>query len=97
MSYFRKKPVVIEAWQWDGTEDSLWNDAPEWLPVRTQLDGEGTAAYEDDIGPRLAIGTLEGVHLASPHDWIIKGVKGEIYACKPDIFEATYEAVDKSP
>jgi len=56
---------------------------PEWL---------GSDPYED--GVPLKIATLEGVMTAQPGDWIIRGVKGEIYPCKPDIFEATYEAVE---
>lgn len=59
---YRKKPVVIEAWQ--------TNEA-------------------------VVIETLEGTMRADPGDWIITGVKGEVYPCKPDIFEATYEPVDE--
>lgn len=84
MAKYRKKPVVIEAVQWDGNlatiEDLL---ARSTCPVVTQ-----------DLGsPSLFISTFEGVHEARLGDWIIMGVVGELYPCKPDIFEATYEAV----
>lgn len=80
---FRKRPVVIEAWLWDG--ESIAYIRPEWLR------GPGVLMK----GQALHIDTLEGTMIASPGDWIIKGVKGEIYPCKPDIFEQTYEpAVD---
>ena len=75
---FRKKPVVIEAIQFDGTLSSLEAFA---IPEVSQEFGSRTAQ----------IYTLEGVMTAEPGDWIICGVKGEFYPCKPDIFEATYE------
>lgn len=79
---YRKKPVVIEAWQWNGTDN--WLEAPEWLQ-----------AVIVHWSPKvLYIPTLEGSMAASPGDWIIKGVKGEIYPCKPDIFAATYEPAE---
>ncbi len=82
MARYRKKPVVIEAVQWlpDTPEP-----APEWYCKA--LD-EGTITV--DYGC-LHIRTSEGVMMATPRDWIIRGVKGEIYPCKPDIFELTYE------
>ncbi len=88
MTMFRKKPVVIEARQWDGSADQAsllcgWING--W---------DRTARYFNDSGDcSLVIVTLEGDHYASPGDWIIKGVAGEFYPCKPDIFAATYEAV----
>lgn len=88
MPKFRKKPVVIEARQFDGTQASAATLA-EWIgPSADVLNSEV-------LGPqRLHIKTLEGVHEATPGDWIIKGVKGEFYPCKPDIFAATYDPVD---
>lgn len=80
MPKFRKKPVVIEAWQFIGL-DGL-STMPWWAQGRAQ-DRAGSAS--------LFLSTLEGVMEASPGDWIIRGVKGEIYPCKPDIFAATYE------
>ena len=86
---FRKKPVVIEAMQippkWDGkTVPTAQSDVWVWLQHHTAPWG-----YADDGG--VDIKTLEGVMHASPGDWIIRGVKGEFYPCKPDIFDATYE------
>lgn len=78
---YRKKPVVIEAIQYDGT-----------FPLAF-LSGDGRvrkAAYGWDA---IEIVTLEGTMTAQTGDWIIRGVKGELYPCKPDIFEATYEEV----
>lgn len=80
---FRKKPVVIEAWQWDGIATAP--ERPEWL------NGKARADHNEQT---LAIATLEGTMIATVGDWIIRGVKGEVYPCKPDIFAATYEAAD---
>lgn len=80
---FRKKPVVIEAVQFTGKNPRT---VFEWMGKP-----DGDAGYIQD--KELFIETLEGVMTAKPGDWIIRGVKGEFYPCKPDIFEATYEAV----
>jgi hypothetical protein len=78
MPKFRKKPVVIEAIQFTG--DNAYAIANVFVDMSySTLNGQ------------FKITTLEGDHLASPGDWIIKGVKGEFYPCKPDIFEQTYE------
>jgi hypothetical protein len=82
MAQFRKKPVVIDAVQFDGTFGSVWPMIREHREIQWEPDG-GV----------LTIKTLEGDMTASPSDWIIRGVKGEFYPCKPDIFAATYEAV----
>lgn len=79
MGSFRKKPVVIEAWQ---NLSGLGSLPPDVVPLVTSRP-DGT----------LAIKTLEGEMLAQPGDWVIRGVKGELYPCKPDIFLATYEEV----
>ena len=79
---FRKKPVVIEAMLYDGDFELDWIGANDH--VRSA--GDGTGAME--------IVTLEGVMRANLGDYIIKGVVGEFYPCKPDIFEATYESVE---
>lgn len=82
MKKYKKKPVVIEAIQWNGSNAfEIWNDFED-IPIR--LKEEGT----------LLISTLEGDHIASIGDYIIKGIKGEFYPCKPDIFEETYEEVE---
>jgi hypothetical protein len=87
MAMFRKKPVVVEAHQFDGTLESK-------IKLESEF-GVTTVDATIDDGKLLAwrIGTLEGPHEVTPGDWIIRGVKGEFYPCKPDIFEATYEAV----
>lgn len=91
MAKFRKKPVVIEAFQ---------------LPARGDFDLAAFEAWADASGfsefkwtserdETLAIETMEGVMTAQPGDWIIRGIKDEFYPCKPDIFDATYEAVNE--
>lgn len=92
---FRKKPVVIEAVQWTGNNlrqiISFTDGPPE---TRTDHAGMMWEQYEALVAVEgLKIFTLEGDMFASPGDWIIKGVKGEHYPCKPDIFAATYEPV----
>ena len=99
MNYrFRKKPIVIEAFQMTKERRASNFDWPNWLHQAWQKDpSEGSVWAEDypnsDGTDRLCIGTLEGVYIVSWDDWIIQGVKDEIYACKPDIFEMTYEPV----
>lgn len=96
-SKFRKKPVVIEAHQLpvppaDGSTNEVYENA-----VWAFLSWCSKVGFEPVSGPAdgsVTIDTLEGVHTASPGDWIIKGVKGEFYPCKPDIFAATYESAD---
>ena len=103
MPKFRKKPVEVEAFQM--TLERRWNnvDWPEWLHEAWNKDpGEGALWPNPDDPPnpeyksadRLVCGTLEGVHVVDIDDWIIKGIKGELYPCKPDIFKATYEEVE---
>jgi hypothetical protein len=90
VSKYRKKPVVIEAFQWTGGPDR--EEDPVWACIAIK---EGTMYFENMGTPEvsLMIKTSEGVMRASQGDWIIFGIKGELYPCKPDIFEATYEAV----
>jgi len=83
MPKFRKKPVVVEAVQWTGNNRE---EMEKFIP--------NTILAKKNAEEELAIGTLEGVMTASKNDWIIKGVHGEYYPCKPDIFEKTYEQVD---
>jgi len=91
MAKYRKKPVVIEAVRWYGklTDGTEW---PEWF--RDEV-GYGIRVDANTVYPNmvLVIVTLEGDMRANPGDYIIRGIKGEVYPCKPDIFEATYEAV----
>ena len=84
MSKYRKKPVVIEAMQFT---DSDKNRVFNFVTCNRY------AAFEDE-NPVLKIQALEGVMTASLGDYIIKGVNGEFYPCKPDIFEKTYERVE---
>lgn len=88
-SKFRKKPVVIDAIQF--TEDADRNDDRE-SGLFPWLDDAGLDYWYDDQYGQIVIPTLEGDMHASVGDWIIRGVQGEFYPCKPDIFEATYEA-----
>ena len=82
---YRKKPVVIEAMQF--TQDT-YKDVREWLG-----DYLGAVGFKGDSILDLTISTLEGHITAQIGDYIIKGIKGEFYPCKPDIFEETYEKV----
>lgn len=82
---------------------AYFNDYPSWLDEAwdggsgaLSLVGQ-TAARPADWKCYVEIKTLEGVMRANPGDWIIKGVKGEIYACKPDIFALTYEPAEEAP
>ncbi|MDB8805024.1 hypothetical protein [Romboutsia sp. 1001216sp1] len=82
MNKYRKKHVVIEACQFDGTDESV-----EWLLPQLKSGEIGRSCN------KLHISTLEGVMQANIGDYVIKGVNGEFYPCKPDIFEKTYEKV----
>ncbi len=87
---YRKKPVEIEAVLFDSDADV--NDAVDGL--FSWLDAELQDYWYDDSENQIVIPTLEGDMRASVGDYIIRGVQGEFYPCKPDIFEATYEAVE---
>lgn len=89
---WRKKPVEVEAWQWDGSHDgylALKGRCPSLL-YKTCDFGGVPFVY-------VVIPTLEGHMEASPGDWIVCGIKGEFYPCKPDIFAATYEPANTRP
>jgi hypothetical protein len=98
MSRFRKKPVVIEAFLWTEGRRSDNHGWPSWLNEAWQKDMESVGSFyfhSTSMGTeRFYIGTLEGTHEVRFGDWIIQGIKGELYPCKPDIFDATYEAVE---
>ena len=81
MAKFRKKPIVIEAVQWTGN--------PEEMPIPPAPHNE----IRQMTSRCWQLRTLEGWYKLTPGDWIITGIKGERYPCKPDIFEATYEPV----
>lgn len=99
MHKFRKKPVVVEAFQMTKErrmENSEW---PEWLNHAWNKDYDIPGSLfrqriDADLPDPLAIRTLEGVHIVQWGDWIIRGIKGELYPCKPDIFAATYEPAE---
>ena len=91
MSKYRKKPVVIEAMQWTGENVQ---DIVKFIGELPYAVDEGI--IHDPASHTLIIPTLEGAMEASQNDWIIKGVKGEFYPCKPDIFEETYESVENT-
>ena len=90
---YRKLPVVIEAFKWTGGPDQT--EDPEWIIDAIKA---GTVRFDADrtADVTLLIDTLEGTHRANQGDYVIQGIKGELYPCKPEIFEATYEAVSES-
>jgi hypothetical protein len=102
MAFYRKKPVMIEAVQFFGldvAENGCHNihfDTKESLPkwLRDALVDEVVFAALTDV-EHIYVKTLEGLMEAAEGDWIIRGVKGEIYPCKPDIFAMTYDPVDE--
>lgn len=83
---FRKRPIVVEAFLWN-PED---NFRPLWF---INAENAVIVYYLTDLPNNVYCKTLEGIMCAVPGDWIIRGAVGEIYPCKPDIFEATYEQV----
>ena len=86
---YRKKPVIIEAVQWTGdNQQEIYDFTNGAASYEKCKDCESIPAYYN-----LSIETLEGKMRAIPLDFIIKGVQGEFYPCKPDIFEATYKEV----
>lgn len=85
MGFYKKKPVVIEAME---VTSAFVFQAAKWC--------HGNVKWPSEQQPVIVISTLEGDMTASVGDYIIKGVKGEFYPCKPDIFEATYEECDES-
>lgn len=96
MAKYRKKPVVIEAFQYDGDLkdcDGNWY-VPNWAVEAYEKGIMHYASESCDAPPcDLFIETLEGIHHVSVWDYVIKGVNGELYPCKPDIFEKTYENI----
>lgn len=94
MPKFRKKPVVIEAIQFTNLN---YDEINAFVGEKLLHQIESDAAHQVGVAPpvsSLTIKTLEGDMKAMPGDWIIKGVKGEFYPCRNDIFEATYELVE---
>lgn len=95
---FRKKPIVIEAFQMTRQRRDDNGEWPTWLNQAWQKEPHEVGSLHirplDETGESLAISTMEGPHEVSWDDWIIRGIKGELYPCKPDIFEATYERAE---
>lgn len=89
MPKFRKKPVVIEAMLFDGTEPSA-RTVLDWMAQHRPAQVDASPSYRPGIRS-IFITTLEGVMEASAGDWVIRGISGEFYPCKPDIFAATYD------
>lgn len=85
MAKYRKKPVVIEAWQL--TEENK-------TQVFNNITCNAYPDWDENNNPCIKIQTLEGIMAANIGDYVIKGVKGEFYPCKPDVFELTYEKVE---
>jgi len=88
MAKYRKRPVIIEAVQFFDTKEGM-AEVMRFVPLAGIL---GDSRY----GWYLTIKTWEGTMTAQPGDWIIRGIKGEYYPCKPDIFEATYELMEEA-
>lgn len=87
---YRKKPIVIDAFQYDGDLMYATGDyyVPDWA---VQAFNDGILFYDENQPWNLYVKTLEGSMLVSVGDFVIKGVNNELYPCKPDIFEKTYE------
>jgi len=86
MGKFRKRPVVIEAIKWLGGLECFQT-------IKAFAGRDAVWNYNHET---LSIATLEGTMVANVGDWIVKGVANEFYPCRPDIFEATYEAVEEA-
>lgn len=91
MAKYRKKPVIVEAFKWTG--DCKQEEDPIWITnaIENKIVWFNNAGTED---VEMEIKTLEGNHIANRGDYIIRGVKGEIYPCKAGIFDMTYEKVE---
>lgn len=89
---YKKKPVVIEAFKYDG--DFVYQNGEAYVPYwALEALENGIMFYGGEPPCELYINTLEGKHHVTVGDYVIKGVKGELYPCKPDIFEMTYTTV----
>lgn len=86
---YRKKPVEVEAWQHDCRHGVIGvHELADWCGGKAEFMGRQPLGLNAWV---IRIPTLEGTMTAMPNDYIIRGVQGEFYPCKPDIFEATYE------
>lgn len=96
---YRKKPVVIEAFQMTKERILDSTDWPEWLIEAWKKDPKEEGSMFPTLHAGIPCGTvtirtLEGFHEVTIGDWVIQGVKGELYPCKPEIFAMTYEPVE---
>ena len=92
----KKKPVVIEFVQYNGNTNR--DEICKWVGNDLRTEVFSDSAYEAGMGVpyfSIFIPTLEGEMRAEPYDYIIKGVNGEFYPCKPDIFEKTYDVIEE--
>ena len=86
MENYRKKPIEVQAIQWDGSEEMA-------LVIASNVNFEGMIDFKTGEFGGFYIDTLEGRMKVSPTDYVIKGIKGEYYACRADIFELTYDKI----
>lgn len=91
MAKYRKKPVEVEAVQYANRK---FSEKPPWLAKALEDGILYYETYDNGVHMTLKVKTLEGDHTATDGDFIIQGVKGELYPCKPDVFEKTYEVVE---
>ncbi len=102
MPRYRKKPVVIEAVQMTREKRQDNYDWPQWLHEAWNMDHDDPGSVYPSMWPesngddKLKINTLEGSHIVNWGDYIVRGVQDELYPCKPDIFEQTYEPVEET-
>ena len=96
MKKYRKKPIVIEAYKWDSLEydNIVKHCCDDEIPIHRLPNLSDLCQHcKQTINNHGFINTLEGTHIVCDGDWIIKGIKGEYYPCKPDILDATYEEI----
>lgn len=91
---YRKRPVEVEAWQWHGHDDIKEGEIVRYFRSPSVPGGRHCDHCRRAMHDHGWIDTLEGGHIVCPGDWIITGIKGEHYPCKPDIFSETYEEVN---
>ncbi|ALY06949.1 TPA: hypothetical protein JDY68_12585 [Clostridioides difficile] len=91
MGKYRKKPVTVEAFKWLGSIEQ--KEEPIWIVKAIESGNVWIEQSLGELSPRMYIKTLEGIHEANVGDYIIQGIKGELYPCKADIFRETYEEV----
>lgn len=94
MMMYKKKPIIIEAVKWDGKNHrEMWNFLTGKTDDYISSSSDNFYIDHEKVTGGLVIKTLEGEYPVSIGDYVIKGIKGEFYPCKPDIFELTYEEV----